>query len=240
MTPDDFDALTFDCYGTLIDWETGMLAALRPLLDRRGLTPTDDAILERFAAWEAEVESEPYLPYREVLREVTRRWAGECGFAPDDEEADALAESLPHWPPFADTVDALTTLARRYRLGIISNVDDDLFAGTARRLGVPFDFVVTASQVKSYKPAPAHFLAALNRLERSGVRRDRILHVAQSLHHDIAPARALGLATVWVNRRMGQPGSGATLPASAAPDMEVPDLRTLAAWAAASCERFTP
>jgi 2-haloacid dehalogenase len=210
-----FDALTFDCYGTLIDWETGLLGALREIAEA-----DDDRLLSRFAEAERAIEAGPYRSYREVLREVLRR------IAPADTERDALARSLPDWPVFPDTVASLEALRRRYRLAIVSNVDDDLFAGTARHLRVPFDAVVTAQQVGSYKPAPAHFHRVLERLS---LPREKVLHVAQSRYHDIAPAKALGWSTVWVNRRAGRAGSGATPPQEAIADLEVPDLATLVA-----------
>lgn len=221
-----FAALTFDCYGTLVDWERGILDALLPLFAAYGVaSPGDEALLERFGRAEAAVQAGAFLSYRDVLREVARRLGEESGFAPSEAEASAFAASVGGWPPFPDTVPALRALARRYRLAVVSNVDDDLFAGTAARLGVTFDAVVTAQQVRSYKPAPAHFHEALRRL---GLPRERVLHVAQSLFHDIAPAKALGFACVWVNRRAGRPGTGATAPAHATPDLEVRDLATLA------------
>lgn len=226
-----FEALTFDCYGTLIDWERGILEALAPLLSAHGAPhPGDDALLERFAAEESRVEAGPFLPYREVLREVVRHVGRGLGFEPTAEEAEAFAGSVGAWPPFPDTVEALRTLAGRYRLAVVSNVDDDLFAGSAARLGVVFDEVVTALQVRSYKPAPTHFHEALLRLDLTA---DRVLHVAQSLYHDVAPARALGFTCVWVNRRAGRSGGGATPPAHAEPHLEVPDLATLARLAGA-------
>jgi 2-haloacid dehalogenase len=209
-----FEALTFDCYGTLIDWETGLLRALRAIVSVRG---DDERLLRLYAEAEGAIESGPYLPYREVLAQALERIAA----APD---RDALARSVPDWPPFADTVASLEALRQRYRLAIVSNVDDDLFAGTRRRLGVPFDAVVTAQQVGSYKPAPAHFHRVLERLS---LPKEKVLHVAQSRYHDIAPARALGWSTVWVNRRAGRSGSGATPEKDAIPDLEVPDLATL-------------
>ncbi len=221
-----FDALTFDCYGTLVDWERGILDALTPLFASRGVaSPGDDALLERFGRAESDVQTGPFLSYREVLRRVARRLGEEAGFRVSEEEASAFAASVGAWPPFPDTVGALRALATRFRLAVVSNVDDDLFAGTAARLGVAFETVVTAQQVRSYKPAPAHFHEVLRRL---ALPRDRVLHVAQSLHHDLAPARALGFACVWVNRRAGRPGSGATVPARATPDLEVGNLATLA------------
>jgi 2-haloacid dehalogenase len=220
-----FEALTFDCYGTLIDWERGILDALRPLLARHLVDRADDEILSCYAAEEERAERGPYRSYREVLREVVRQLGDRLGFAPAGGDLDCLGASVGSWPPFPDTVEALRSLKRRYRLAIVSNIDDDLFAVTARRLEVPFDQVITAGQVRSYKPAPAHLETALERL---GVGRDRLLHVAQSLFHDIEPARRLGLATVWVNRRRGRAGSGATPAGTARPDLEVADLASLA------------
>ncbi len=221
-----FSVLTFDCYGTLIDWETGILAALNPVLaahDRRNLS--DREILELFAELEARAESGPYKRYREVLEEVVRAMGERLRFRPTNREVCSLPESLKDWPPFSDTVAALRALKARYKLAVISNTDDDLFAATALRLEVPFDQVITAQQARSYKPALDNFKLARERIGEPG---KKILHVAQSLYHDIAPAKSLGLATVWVNRRAGKQGSGATMPASAKPDLEVPDLKTLA------------
>lgn len=227
----DVDALTFDCYGTLIDWERGILAAIEALLGGDA-SPTDsDALLEEFARYESEAEGGDFRGYRDVLRAV----AGAFGAARDrevhEEAADQFAGSVPAWPPFADTVSALRALAGRYRLAIVSNVDDDLFAGTAAGLGVDFETVVTAQQVRSYKPAPTHFHEALARL---GLPKERVVHVAQSLHHDIGPAKELGFACVWVNRRGGREGGGATPRSHAVPDLEVPDLATLARVAGAA------
>lgn len=222
---DRFEALSFDCYGTLIDWESGILSALRPVLSRHGIEATDDRILTSYAAGEERAEAEHYRPYREVLREVMRGLGARFGFTPAAEELDRLALSIEEWPAFADTVESLRLLKRRYRLAIVSNIDDDLFSASARRLEIPFDEVITARQVRSYKPRPAHFETALDRL---GLESDRLLHVAQSLFHDIEPAQRLGLSTVWVNRRDGRGGFGATPPGNARPDLEVPDLRTLA------------
>ncbi len=222
-----FDALTFDCYGTLIDWESGIVAAIKPILEAHGLKPTREAILAHYAKREPEAEQGPFVPYREVLRRVMASLAKDHGFEPTDGELRALEDSLPGWPPFPDTVDALRRLARRYKLAVISNVDDDLFAGTQAALGVDFDWVVTAQQVGSYKPNPRNFEVALDRI---GVPRDRVLHVAQSLHHDIAPASAMGLTTVWVNRRKGKAGCGATPDSTARPDHEVASLAELVNW----------
>ena len=224
MNFDDFEVLTFDCYGTLIDWETGILSALHPVVERSGMIAEDEMLLEHFARIESSLQEEPYRPYREVLADVLRGLGEELGFRPTDAEAKAFGASVATWPPFSDTVAALTALRTRYQLAVVSNVDDDLFNGSARLLEVPFDEVVTAQQVKSYKPARAHFDEALRRL---GKPMNRVLHIAQSLFHDVAPAKALGFSCVWVNRRAGRPGGGATSPADARPDLEVPDLTSL-------------
>jgi len=222
---DRFTYLTFDCYGTLIDWERGILAALRPILDRHGITLPDADVLALFGELESTAERGPYRTYRDVLATVVDGFGERLGFASMADERAAFASSVVDWPAFPDTVTALQSLASRFKLVILSNVDDDLFAGSARRLQVPFADVITAQQVGSYKPDPRNFRVLLERL---GNAPDRILHVAQSLFHDIAPANALGLTTVWVNRRHDRPGTGATPPATAQPDLEVPDLATLA------------
>jgi len=222
-----FEILSFDCYGTLIDWESGILAALAPLLETTGLGAPREEILAAYAMLEAAAER-TYRPYKEVLRLVMDGLGERFGFAVDAGTREALVRSLPSWPPFPDTRDALRALGTKYRLAVISNIDDDLFAGTARSLGVEFDWVVTARQVGSYKPSLENFRQALARFGAPG---EKVLHVAQSLFHDIAPAGSLGLSTVWVNRRHAKPGSGATPPASARPDVEVPDLRALAVLA---------
>jgi 2-haloacid dehalogenase len=217
--------LTFDCYGTLIDWETGILAALRPVLVRHGIAIDDERLLALYGELEAAAESGPYQSYRAVLASVLRGLGERLGFAPSEAEAAAFGASVGDWPPFPDTPAALAALKRRFKLAIVSNVDDDLFARSNERLGVAFDWIITAQQVQSYKPAPAHFRVAL---ERIGLPPTAVLHAAQSLYHDHAPAKALGLRTVWVDRRQGKTGPGATPPAEAQPDLTVPDLATLA------------
>jgi 2-haloacid dehalogenase len=160
-----------------------------------------------------------------------RAIAEELQQAPDDAAVEAFGGSVAEWPAFADSPGALADLAARFRLGVITNCDDDLFAASERRLGVRFDEVVTAQQARRYKPNPRAFELMFERL---GLPTTRILHVAQSLYHDHLPAKRLGLATVWVNRRAGRPGAGATPPASATPDLEVPDMRSLADLAIAA------
>jgi 2-haloacid dehalogenase len=229
-----FEVLTFDCYGTLIDWEAGIRDALRPVLAARGVAIPDDELLARYAVAESAVERGNHIRYRDVLAEVTARLARDLGFEATAAERARLADSLADWRPFPDTVDALRVLAGRYQLAILSNIDDDLLAGRLRQLGVPLAFTITAAQVQSYKPAAAHFAAARARI---GDAPGRWLHVAQSLYHDVGPARALGVPTVWVNRRAGLPGSGATPAATAVPDLEVADLAALARFAVAPAWR---
>jgi 2-haloacid dehalogenase len=218
-----FRVLTFDCYGTLINWEAGILGCLRPLLQRHGLEVPDDRILELYAKLESEQESGAYLPYRRVLENVVRGFGEDFGFNPSNQEVASLTESLKTWPPFLDTVEALRRLKSRYQLAIVSNTDDELFAETAKLLEVPFDHVITAQQAGSYKPSHRNFELALQRIGRP---KNEVLHVAQSRFHDIAPARELGIANVWINRRQ-KPG-GATRPGEAVPDLELPDLASLA------------
>ncbi|HXG25469.1 MAG TPA: haloacid dehalogenase type II, partial [Candidatus Binatia bacterium] len=202
---DAFDVLTFDCYGTLIDWESGILAALRPILGAHGVDASDEALLEAFGRHESEVEAGPYRPYRDVLGEVLRSMLRHRGQEPTANEVAAFGGSVAEWPAFPDSAAALARLHERFRLGVITNCDDDLFAASEARLGIKFDWVVTAQQAKRYKPNPRGFELMF---ERVGLPPSRILHVAQSLFHDHVPAKRLGLTTVWVDRRAGRPGTG--------------------------------
>jgi 2-haloacid dehalogenase len=222
---EQFEVLTFDCYGTLIDWESGLWAALSPIFANHRVTVALDSALELYGELESEAERGPYRDYKAVLRTVLEGLGSRLGFTPTPDELERFAVSVKEWPAFPDSPRALRALKTKYKLAIISNIDDDLFASSAQRLQVPFDWVITAQQVKSYKPSLNNFRVAFERL---GLPQSRILHVAQSLFHDIAPAKALGLATVWVNRRHGKAGSGATPPAQAQPDLEVPNLQSLA------------
>lgn len=226
MTPEHYSVLTFDCYGTLIDWEQGILSAIRGVLEPRGIKRTDQELLALFAATESPIQQGPFQPYRTVLDRTMRQICSDLGFEPTPGEVTALSDSLPSWRPFPDTVAALHRLAGRFKLGIISNVDDDLFAGSAAQLEVGFDWVVTALQVGAYKPSRTNFHRALARIGRPW---SEVLHCAQSLFHDVATARSLGLATVWVNRASGRPGAGASPASAATADLVVPDLATLAA-----------
>ncbi len=220
-----FEALTFDCYGTLIHWEDGILGCLRPMLSKHGKTVDDSAILRLFGEAEAKAEQGQYRRYREVLHSVVRNFGETLGFSPTDDEVRSLPESLKHWKPWPDTIKALRELGGRFNLGIVSNVDDDLFAATRPQFGIDFKAVVTAQQARAYKPSLKIFELALSRV---GSPAHRILHVGQSLYHDVIPAQSLGLATVWVNRPSARAGLGAVKAAKGAPDLEVSSLAELA------------
>ena len=221
-----FEALTFDCYGTLIDWETGLTEAFAPVLRAHGIEADAEDVLARYARYEAAAEAGPYLRYRDVLATGLRGVGTELGFDPTAEEESRFGGSVANWPAFPDSAAALARLKGRYRLGVITNCDDDLFAASNERLGVEFDWIVTAQQAGSYKPDERNFQIAFDRL---GLPRDRILHVAQSLFHDHAPAQRLGLTSIWINRRHDRPGSGATPDASATPDATFADMASFAA-----------
>lgn len=219
-----FEWLSFDCYGTLIDWDSGILGYLRPLLRQKGCAIGEGEVLGLYSDFEPREQGGEYRSYREVLASVVRDFARELRLDVTEAEAAGLADSIRNWEPFADTVAALYRLHSRYKLAILSNIDDDLFAYSARKLQVPFDCVVTAQQARSYKPSFRNFEMLL---ERIAVPRDRLLHVAESLYHDVGPASSLGMATVWVNRRQGKASAASKL-TDAQPDMEVPDVGRLA------------
>ena len=231
MNPSVFRAFTFDCYGTLIDWEQGILRALRAL---PGIDADDDTLLAAFARHEHSVQkADPTALYPVVLGRVCKAVAADFDHAATGEEARAFAASIADWPPFPDTIEALAYLKRHGLLMVLSNVDRASFAHSARRLGDPFHAVVTAEDVGSYKPAPAHFERATALLADEGIAPDQVLHVAQSLFHDVVPGRAAGFATCWIDRRAGRPG-GATPPVDVEPDITFHDLASLAAWHRAS------
>jgi 2-haloacid dehalogenase len=223
-----FEWLSFDCYGTLIDWESGLLGYLRPLLKGKGCDISGAQVLALYSEFEPRQQARHYRRYREVLASVVRDFAHEFSFEVSDNEADGLAESIREWQPFGDTVAGLQRLHSRYKLAVLSNIDDDLFAYTAPKLEVPFDAVVTAQQVHSYKPSLNNFEALLRRY---AIPRERLLHVAESLYHDVAPAHSLGIATVWVNRRQGNEAAASKL-ADVKPDLEVANVGRLAELAA--------
>jgi 2-haloalkanoic acid dehalogenase type II len=216
---DRFRALSFDCYGTLIDWESGLLAELRPWADRHGSAKTDDELLAAFGAVESDVQQEqPTALYPDVLAESLRRVGTAEGVAVPDAEAADFGASVGRWPAFPDSAEALARLKARYQLIILSNVDRTSFAASNERLGVTFDLIVTAQDVGAYKPSPKSFPALFERLPEIGVAREDLLHVAQSLYHDHGPARAVGLPCVWIDRRGDRAGAGATPTALGLPE----------------------
>jgi 2-haloalkanoic acid dehalogenase type II len=227
----DFKVLTFDCYGTLIDWESGIFAALQPLLARAAPGLGRDAVLECFGRHEAAQEAAtPAMIYSALLATVHRLMALEWGAGADAAEAARFGASVPDWPAFADTPAALTYLKRHYQLVILSNVDRASFAGSNRRLGVEFDAIYTAEDIGSYKPDPANFRFMLARLAERGIVPGEILHTAQSLFHDHAPAQRMGLASAWIDRRHDRAGWGATMapPQGAAYDFRFESLAAMA------------
>jgi 2-haloalkanoic acid dehalogenase type II len=231
MKLSDFRVLTFDCYGTLIDWESGIYAGLQPLLHKGDITLGRDAVLETFARHESDQEAvTPGMIYSNVLAEVHRRLAAEWNIAATEAEHRRFGASVPDWPAFDDSTTALEYLKRHYKLVILSNVDRASFSGSNRRLGVEFDAIYTAQDVGSYKPAPANFEYMLEHLGRLGHGKHDILHTAQSLFHDHAPAKKFGLASAWIDRRHDQQGWGATMqpPEGAAYDFRFPTLAAMA------------
>ena len=218
LNADQITTLTFDCYGTLIDYEAGTIAALRPLLDRHNVTLSDDAAIRTCQEIEAPLCEPPHRSYKDVLRAVVDGFGTRFGFKVSAADRDILVRSLPEWRPFPDTVDSLRLLQRRYRLAIISNVDDDLAAGSLAQLPVSFTDVVTAEQTRCYKPRRPIFEQALRRLD---ARPGAVAHIAEGAD-EIVPARELGCATVWV-RRNGRSARFLTEP----PDLEVADLQAL-------------
>ena len=236
MKLSDFKVLTFDCYGTLIDWEKGILAALAGWRRRAGLTAGDEDILAAFAAIESPVQAEnPKMRYPDVLAEVHRRLGVRFGTPASEDKAHAFGASIGDWPPFTDTPGALAYLKAHYRLVILSNVDRASFARSNARLGVAFDAVYTAEDIGSYKPDARNFEYLIAGVKRDfGLEKPRILHVAQSLFHDHVPAKAFGLATCWVDRRSERAGSGATAPP---PKNITPDFRFTTLGALADAHR---
>ncbi len=210
MRLSDFNTLSFDCYGTLIDWETGLLEALRPLADRSGATP--EQILDAYGPIELAVEEEySGLHYSELLEKVYERLAERFGVSAATEDARAFGQSVGDWPAFLDSAEALEYLKGHFKLIILSNVDRASFTGSNRRLGVEFDEILTAEEIGSYKPSLRNFEYLLDRLNQRGIAKGDLLHVAQSLFHDHVPANRMGIASAWIDRRHDKQGGGATV-----------------------------
>ncbi|XVJ58682.1 MAG: haloacid dehalogenase type II [Tepidisphaera sp.] len=228
------EALTFDCFGTLIDWEAGILQAVKPVLSVHGVRAGDDEILGLFALLEREQEAAAtadrataFVCYKDVLRNVMMGIGEHFGKAFVDREVERLPQSLARWPAFADTAPVLAALSGRYRLAVLSNVDGDLFEAVLPKLGAPLAEVVTAEACRSYKPDPRHFRVGLALLDLPA---ERVLHVAESVVHDVVPATEMGMPTAWINRRgpRGFGASGAPVTDVPKPTFEVPSLRALA------------
>lgn len=230
MKTSDFAALSFDCYGTLINWEAGILAELRPWAERHKITVDDDAFLRAYGELEPACEHEmPGKLYPDILTEVHRRLAYRFGAKADEAAAKDFGGSVGRWPAFPDSAAALQDLKRRHKLAILSNVDRKSFAASNAKLGVTFDLIVTAEDVGSYKPDMRNFEQLIREMKGIGVDKGSLLHCAQSLFHDIAPAKRLGLKTLWVNRRKGKAGPGATpVSRGVRADMVVASLAELA------------
>jgi putative hydrolase of the HAD superfamily len=227
----EFQAMSFDCYGTLIDWEAGLASVLTPWARSTGLDLDADALLAAYSRHEAEAEAAyPHEEYPQILARSMRAVGSELGAQVSPDDAQRLARSVPDWPAFADSADALAALSRRFKLIILSNVDRASFAASSRQLGVQFSAVITAQDVGSYKPSSQNFEALLGEATRLGIDDGKLLHVAQSLFHDHVPAQLAGLRTVWINRRVGRPGWGAT-PAPEAPVVPDWEFSSMAALA---------
>jgi 2-haloacid dehalogenase len=217
---DRFRALSFDCYGTLIDWEAGIADWLAPWAARHGIEAGREDLVEVFARHETVVQTEqPTLRYPEVLGVTLDRIAAHYGTVATRDERESFGASVGRWPAFPDAADALARLHRRFRLIILSNVDRASFAVSRQHLGVEFDLIVTAEDVGAYKPSARSFPALLEAIPTVGVARGELLHVAQSLYHDHEPARSVGLPSVWIDRRHDRPGFGATPPPSRGDDV---------------------
>ncbi|TQI76439.1 putative hydrolase of the HAD superfamily [Bosea sp. AK1] len=208
----DFKALTFDCYGTLIDWETGMFEGLKPLTSRLATPPTRDQVLEAHARHESSQQLQtPTRIYRDLLPIVYKRLAEEWGLSASWEECLAYGQSVKNWPAFPDSAEALEYLKRHYKLVILSNVDNESFAASNAKLQVAFDAIYTAEDIGSYKPADRNFDYMFEKLETLGIRKHEILHTAESMFHDHGPANRHGLASCWIYRRHDKDGFGATM-----------------------------
>ncbi len=221
----NIEVISFDCYGTLIDWETGIHDALTPVLTNHGVNLDRDSLLTIHSELEPKIQSAKYIPYHQVLIEVVKGFAKRFDFQPTAAELVRLADSVGDWPAFPDSIEALKKLKRIRKLAIFSNIDNAMIHLSIKRLEVEFNWVITAQSARAYKPALSVFHHVF---KATNLKRNQVLHVAQSIFHDIAPANELGIRSVWVNRRKGLTGTGATPPATATPNLEVSSLAELA------------
>jgi len=230
-----YRALSFDCYGTLIDWESGILAQLQPWADLHGIEVGPEELLAAFGAAETLVESEhPTMRYPDVLGEVLARIASAYDLEATPAEQAEFGASVGDWPAFSDSADALARLQQHFALVILSNVDRDSFAASNERLGVEFDLILTAEDLGAYKPSPVNFAGLLQGVAQLGIAQHELLHVAESLYHDHEPAREIGLDSAWIHRRHGRSGSGATSPPrdpAAVPERRFESMQAFAAAA---------
>jgi 2-haloacid dehalogenase len=225
---DRYKVLTFDCYGTLIDWETGITNVVGPWLAEDNSQIPIELVISSFAIHQSKhQQTRPTLLYPEVMSRTWRDIENTFGWSERPERAEAFARSVSVWPTFPDTVESLKYLSQFYKLAILSNVDNASLRKSIALLEAPIAATVTAEDVESYKPGLPHFERAFEKLADMAIGREQILHVAQSKHHDIKPGRELGLTTVWVNRRYGKKGTGATLATDAEPDLTVNALAEL-------------
>lgn len=227
----DFDALSFDCYGTLIDWEDGLKGGLLKVAALAPGAPGLDTLLETYGVEESRIEREsPTLRYPDVIARAIIATGEQHNIAVPQRLATEIGHSVPEWRAFPDSAGALQRLKGRYKLVILSNVDRESFAGSNKRLGVTFDAILTAEDIGSYKPDPRNFDALFAKIDELGIPRERLLHVAQSLFHDHVPAKTAGMTTVWIDRRAGKPGAGATpIPEGAVqPDWTFPSMAAFA------------
>ena len=221
-----YKAITFDCYGTVIDWEFGITQSLQPILKKHNVTIPDEQLLEVYAEIEAECEKE-FALYSEILRKVVVGLGYRYNLILDGKEINTLVDNFDKWIPFPDSIKSLKLFKTKYKIGPITNVDKNLFSITQRLLGIEFDYIITAEDVGSYKPFLENFKLAIQHLNRLGIKKEEILHIAQSHYHDIIPANQLGINTVWINRRYGKKGFGATPNSQGKPNIEVTSLESL-------------
>ncbi len=213
--------ISFDCYGTLIDWKKGVLNALVPLFDEFLIDISEEEIFSLFLKFDAKLESLSYIPYKEILKDIMKAFSKELGLNMVDDDLMVLSDSLPQWPAFPDTVASLEKLKTKYKLAIISNIDNDLFQKTKSTLKLEFDFVISAEDVGSYKPSINNFNEALTLFD---IPKDNLLHCAQSLYHDISPCNQLGISNIWINRY----NEGYSDSIIEKPDIELNSLKELA------------
>ena len=224
-----FKALTFDCYGTFIDWEAGILKSLKMLFKSKNVSISDAEILESYAKFEHDLEHGEFKIYSKILNGVVRKFAEKYNFEVSEREADVLSKNFHLWVPFSDTGSAIRSLKRHYKMGPLTNIENKLFDISACLLEEELDWVLTAEDIGSYKPSLSNFEYMLKYLnDNYGIKKNQIIHVAQSKFHDIVPAKAMGITNIWVNRKSVKPGTGVALSAQVKPDLEVPDLKTLA------------